>query len=229
MSTFCVFVPGDCRRHRSSLVDLGIGELDDVSVDVYTQDGTGPQGMRGLLFYFQRCDEPLVKIQPDKWLPLAKLGELQEGRAWIGYLADNPPNAKSLARGTMQPGKWLKLSADYWHIPVARQLPRQLAMNADRSISSRIHERFAAFFDKAYASLDWFRVDDDGKSYASFEEAFSFCCEALAINYRICPEMVSEFRLLDSDKLFEIPRIVSEFDALAAELLAQKKTEPCQA
>lgn len=228
MSTICVFVPGNCKRHRSALADLGIGELDDVSVDVYTQDGAGPDGQRGVLFYFQRADEPLSTPRPDTWLPLAKLGDREAGRAFVGYVASDPPTAKSLARGTMQPGEWMKLGADNWHIPVARQLPRSLAMNPDRSISSQIHARFADFFTKAYKSLDWFAVDEDGKCRASFAEAWEFACEALAINYRIVPELVSALGLIDSDKLFEIPRIVAEFDALA-DALAQKKTADCPA
>lgn len=228
MGEIAVFVPGNVPREPATLSRLGLGALLDESVHVGCQDGpNGPDGKQGVLFTFSKTIFPLSArpfTRDSQWHAVAPQGDLQAGRAFIGW--NEPPTPDDLARKTMRPGKWLTLeSGQPWHIPIARQLPQTLGIDPQTGgVVGRTAERYREFFETAWDSLAWFEPDEEGKCRVDFDPAFAFAVQALAINYRITRDMIGPMGALSSADLFEIARTVIELDDLRDRMAAQKKT-----
>lgn len=224
MGNICVFVPGSPARQPETLDRLGLGTLRDEGVDVGFQDTlAGPDGMRGVLATFSGgANRPFGK--DTLWHACRPQGSLAKGRAFIGIHPNDPPGPDDLARTKQQKGEMLRLEdGSDWLIPIARQLPCVLGLDDDGAVSKCVVARYRKFWEDAYRSVEWFTVNEADETTINTTEGYTFACDALAVNYRICPDLVALLGLLTTVHQFAIPKIVAEYDAFQA-FLTQKKT-----
>jgi hypothetical protein len=130
-----------------------------------------------------------------------------------------------LARNRQLPGLPVKLQdGQEWLIPIAKQLPHKIELDADGEPVRRILGRYAAFYAEAGKYYDLLRGYRSGEPL-TIAGAFAFAVEALALNYRINRDVADFLELFTEENIlwtigatFEL----SELDAIAA----QKKKAP---
>ena len=155
-----------------------------------------------------------------------------EGRApsparfWLGRPREDRLTPADLARPKLQLGADVVLADGHvWHVPIARQLPQLLGLNDAGEWTGVVVPQYRAFYDAAWAALDWLAPDETGVCRVDAQQGADFAAAALSINYRINRDVASFLGLLTSESIFEVSRAVIEFDAIvAAGAAAQKKT-----
>lgn len=171
-----------------------------------------------------------------------------DGKAWwgglhgvqIGWDADNPPTPDDLMRnGRRHDAPQISSfpanleDGNAWLVPIARLLPQKWTQSEDGTPMLAPKAAFAWYWDEMQAmarSFGSFAPDDPPP------ECFELAVKALAMNYRICPEVIYATELLaagDAPKIIaaacerSLDYTVSVNYSMRAhnETLDQKKTE----
>jgi len=173
-----------------------------------------------------------------------------DGKAWwgglhgvrIGWDADNPPTPDDLMRnGRRHDAPQISSfpanleDGNAWLVPIARQLPQRWTQNDDGMPLLAPKSKFAWYWDEVTGMIERIRKGEfahDRPPTACFELAV----KCLALNYRICPEVIYATELLaagDAVKVIAAACEISldftatvEYSVIAhSELVDQKKTE----
>jgi hypothetical protein len=243
---YSLYFPGaggiDPRPHlqRCGLADLSRDKVPEVS-----RLDRGPGGKPGLLAAWRKgdaaTDPPLALTDTQDWQPCrpSKAVGLAQGDYWVGIDRAKPPTPDQLPRKQQHAGYWIQLAdGQQWHCPAAAKLPHRHGLAEDGSYGRRISPEFAAFFDQshtfaavmlqAFGRLELLQQLEGDKAPQSLKvdidlaEAFAFCCQALALNYRLCPEIVDRLGLLNDDGIRNILRAAANLPVLI-EVSEQKK------
>lgn len=172
-------------------------------------------------------DAALTFTEGQVWTP-AKADEdrgLEAKRFWIGVDPDRPPRPEDLARKDQLPGEWTVLHDNQpWKIPVASRLPHVHGLNGAGKFARQVSEEYREFYDRAEQYMvEIFRELDledalrgvmpaeeleekinDNLVPIPLEDGWEFSNIALALNYKLTPEIVDVLQLLDDTAMTAI-------------------------
>lgn len=208
----------------------------------------GPDGGRGMVatWMFGRPELdpfPGVDLARQHWEPAA--GNAESGRPqgafWIGWEIARPPMPAHLARRKQYAGIRVELhDGSAWMIPESRSLPHIVGLDADGRVAMQYAPEFERFCRKAeeYAvlicrqigALEQLRAakPDINPDHVAVDfelsDAYGYCCEALALNYRVCPEVVAALKILARPHIVAVAAATISLPAIL-EVRDQKKTD----
>lgn len=243
-----LFVPGEDSPDDALLDRIGLPSLRNTGVPIHWHGvlRDGPDGGAGMICCWMsghrgRDADPGAH-QSMLWTPAKpdKSRLLSGGRFYFGINPSSPPSPKDLALPKRFPGYEVQCAdGNEWHVPSAIKLPHEHGINTDGEWERRVARRYKAFFDRAmqygvdiFGQVDAAEVlraahpelaDDDVIGSITLEGVDSHCCEALALNYRVTPEIVDFLGLLDDVAMFAIISATIDLPQIH-EVIAQKKT-----
>lgn len=248
MASYSIYFPGATGANPSHFDRVGLPGISDNAqfADVLQH---GPDNGRGLLATWQRGDPATdatlgvhaglrwKEAKPDEARGLAK------GRFWIGIDSAKPVRPEDLERPKTERinGHWRRLDdGNRWMIPAVPCLPHTMGLHPDTgAFAARVGDEHAAFAARAMSyAVEMFRALDalgplldvrpDMAQHeglvVTIEDAWSHACEALAINYRVTPEIVDALELLDKQAMLNV--IMATFDYHAVVECVQLKKKP---
>jgi hypothetical protein len=205
----------------------------------------GPDGGGGMLACWRKGDpanDPPFSPSHYHWQPCKadKARELPERRFWLGIVNGKPLRPKDCERKVMHLGYGVTLRDDQvWTIPAAVNLPHYHGLNGDGEYTRQIadehrdfwhqSEKYAVEFFKAVDQLEQLRMhrpDIDQSQTVTFTlaDAWEFCCRALALNYKLTPELIDLLGLIDDQGMRNIIKSAIDLPVIL-EVSAQKKTD----
>lgn len=216
MAGYVLHFPG--RRGSNQLLqELGLAALlADCGPDWW--DGPGPEGQHGSICgWGLGLDGGPLMSTAREWQPLPGNAECgrKHGDVWLGLEVARPLLPRDIARRETTPGYDLLLADKrIWHCPAAANLPHQHRLNPageyERTIAQRhqaMWERsqsYAGQFFRAIDALEAMKakgIPDPPAVDFTCEESFAYCCQCLALNYRLTPEIVSLLGLIDDEAM----------------------------
>lgn len=137
------------------------------------------------------------------WLPAMPIDGLPAGRYLVGLDARRPPAPHELLKGQLYDGAPVALGDGHlWVVPYAQALPFDLVRNAQTgALQHEVRPAFYAFWATALGLQRVFDAHSAGQPLPSQEEQVAFLEEALRLNYRLTPEVISWLRLFQSGRL----------------------------
>lgn len=211
MASFSIFIPGKRGANPQHLKDCGLDSLlvdgAPVMADVLQH---GPDGGEGVLCTWDDPLDPDKNQSPGVNLQRQTWKKSPEGNYWIGWETERPVRPTDIQRKKIYQGCEVVLhDGNSWLVPTARQLPHILGIG-----EPRIDKKYKPFFDKARANLDsWLRLTETNEAqwYITPKHAgFLFCCEALALNYRITPAIADCLEIVSTDEMFAVIEAITD-------------------
>lgn len=134
------------------------------------------------------------------WLPALPLDELEAGRYFVGLDPARPPKPHDLLKARPYAGEPVLLGdGELWMVPHAAQLPHDIVRDQTTGeIQQVIRPAFYAFWTKCAQWQRMFEQHTPGEPLPTLIEQVEFLEEALRINFRLTPEIISERRLFQT-------------------------------
>jgi hypothetical protein len=185
---------------RIELIDRGLDQLRERCAFKFLR--SGPDDSPGYLCYWQ-TNKGLSNRDFDphgwEWLPaIADGDELPEGRYWLGTCKARPPIPEELERPSQLEGELVTLGdGQQWRLPNLHNLPHDMIRTGDGETVYRVQERWSRFKIEANKWLGFFENIQPNDS-VSFSVLRDFVESALALNYRLTPELCDRLALWTS-------------------------------
>lgn len=231
MARFRVLIPEQRTADPESLRRVGLPHLMPGAVFIQSV----VNGKAGQIVSWGEND-PYCDTATWLWTPAIATPDLPSGRYFVGIRKDSPPLPHELAWKKRFPGKFLTLGdGNNWCIPSAGLLPQSFQIGPDRQTSLTVRDEFKDYFDE---SAKWYlefvqQLNNEAVGDAvniSFDaDVFEFIARALAMNYMITPEVVSQLGLLGTDNLMDCILATISGLEIKEELELKKKEEPVSA
>lgn len=204
MSHFLLYLPGATGQGPSVLEDVGLADFHAGAE--WLDLGIGPDEGRGMLVAWRKPGTPHrlhFNITEQTWIPANRDGDLPAGRYWIGFWNDAPPTPADLARPYQRKGRTHELAdGQTWLFAEPGALPADLIQADDGTWKYELQRKYHAWYLESLSWLD--RIDPATEVFrSSLEEMLPFLARALAINYRITPEVISHLRLFNTENVGE--------------------------
>ena len=201
MAGYLLFIPGASpnAQSRDLLADVGLAQLADDDVADALPCTVGPSGSGGVVLSWQmKLGAPRFGYFPDQqeWTALAG------GAWWLGTERESPITPADVSRQRLYASLTAVLrDGNEWRVPIVSELPQLWGCDEKGGLVRRPSPEFAGLIDlgtRAYQSLlrALDTVGDDGVA-AAVPEAWDLIGQALALNYRLCPEIIAHLRLID--------------------------------
>ncbi len=238
---YAIYLPGKQGANPAHLESVGLGSLGtDGGVQFADAHSHTPDGKSGLMAVWGV--QPAMNPAFYDWQPAKACSrrELSAGRFWFGQHAESPLTPKDCERKVIQLGYGIPLrDKQVWRIPAAVNLPHYHGLNGDGEYERwvadeyrefwRQSERYAVEFFKAIDQLEQLRLrrpdlPTDSTVEFTLKDAWEFCCAALAINYRLTPELIDLLGLIDDGAMRNIIKAAIDLPVIL-EANDQKKTE----
>ena len=194
MAAYLIFVEGVKRSDTEGLTkELGIENIErGGSGLMWSQVQDGPSGAAGLLGgWMQDSLQPMYKPNVQQWR------KAPGGKFWVGTWNEWPLKPGDVARNDM-PGRSYPIKLEdgnEWLIPVARWLPHLWGMD-DEGKSRRVPApAYVEFCKQAEDVFQEFCRTARGEA-PTLTADWEFVCEAMAINYRLAPPIISVLGLV---------------------------------
>ena len=193
---FLVYLPGEHAQPTQRLAEVGLGHLVDSAG--CTSPIVGPDGQPGTMFRW--CDTVPLAYRPkvQTWIPANQMGHLEPDRYYVGIWKEHPPTPKELLRTAPVRGKAITFGdGQEWTVPKAMEIP--FTMKRGRDGQWRFHhlKRYESFLLSVDIWRDRVEAADEGDTF-SFIDIADFIEEALNVNYRLTPEVVSHLEMFQS-------------------------------
>lgn len=241
MASYSVYFPGTRQRGGTDKLfhEAGIGDLLDTGCPVQFAEiiANGPDGGGGMYATWLphsdvALDPPLRLVPEQKWVE-------SSDKLWVGYEPERRPNHDDLIRQKTYSGNWLVLNdGQQWMIPSIQQLPHMHGLDKDGQFIRKVVSRYQEFCQKA-----WEYCEDLAETIGALEavrqfsnkdqadevvrisapDGWEFACEALAMNYRLNPIIVSALELTLEIHTVSIISCVVELTQIADVLQTKKK------
>jgi hypothetical protein len=211
---------------RAVLRSVGLEALHDDGLSLEKSEvlANGPDGGAGFVIGWGAVGR-LTAYRPDRqeWHRCAPCGELPGGRAWIGWDTSERPTPAILARSKQLPGEGVLLADGHeWLIPIATQLPRIMGLDPETGrVSSVVAPQYKPFLQDAWNTLASF-MEKSGEVTIDHETGFAAAVRVLAMNYRVCRDLVAVLGIVADSHLWTIPATACEAAAMVD--LLQKKS-----
>lgn len=182
--------------------------LESVGLEDWTHgfdfaDLRGPDERPGRMFgWLNPRDNRVIRpAEQLEWMPAIAIDSFASERYWIGFHPD-PPTPRDLAHKHQFPGVAVKLGdSNHWMIPQPSQLPKTLVYGDNEivlqaSFRANGHKIKTSFLKQTQRFEEFLREADPEDQLDWFSLA-EYCRESIAVNYRICPEILNRLQLLD--------------------------------
>jgi hypothetical protein len=221
MPHYSIYIPNVQGADNAHLERVGLGELcTDKGPEWCQVLQNGPDGGRGMVGMWRTNHpelDPLWGVQLDKqkWLPgPANKNGRKKGDFWIGWETERPPKPDDLRRAKMHSGGYVTLrDGNHWLIPEAIQLPHLVGIDEDTGDVAlqyspeyesfcRASEQYAMLICQRIGALEQLRTqrpnipEDQVAVDFVLADAWTYCCDAIALNYRVNAEVISLLKLL---------------------------------
>ncbi len=249
MAGYALYLPGVKGSDPNHLRRVGLdGLLLEGSPEFAEITEHGPDGKMGMMAAFCKGDiatDPPFTPKAYVWQPAkaCKRRELPEGRFFFGTVRDKPVAPRDILRKGVLTGlgKYVDLrDGNAWHIPEAVNLPHVHGLNGDGEFERQVSEQYREFWEisKSYAVTFCEAIDQLEALKSSnpknlnpelviefpLAEGWEYCCKALAINYRLTPELIDMLGLLDDVGARNIIKVTVGL-WIILEVRDQKKTD----
>ena len=135
---------------------------------------------------------------------------------WIGVEKDNPVTPDGIARLEQYVSMQVSLADQQsWLIPVTARLPRTWGVGLDGSLQRKIRPEFREYCE--LSETVWNTIVNgsvDADDSLKIPTAWEYCCRALALNYRVCPAIISHLGLIDDRVVTKILAASVEIDQI---------------
>jgi hypothetical protein len=248
MAHYLLFFPGANEPDDNLIGSVGLGSLMNSGLPTHWHRvlAGGPGGSDGMICTWMRGNR---STDPDpgqhknfEWTPALedRSRGLSANRFWFGIDPSNRPTPACLALPRRFPGHDVACAdGNQWHIPAAVKLPHCHGMNESGEWERKIAARYKQFYDRSiaygiaiYNEVDAVEAlkmvnpdiaDNEHVATINLNDADVHCCQALAINYRITPEIVDFLGLLDDSVMIGIISSTMDLPEIR-EVLSQKKS-----
>lgn len=195
------FLP-DCNGADLANLDkaglAGLHRADDRAPLMIDLESPGPGGLPGQLVTWN--DDPVYLPESQTWF------QSRQGSYWYGW--NGQPSPESLRRSHQVGGAvWLMGDGQDWMLPKAANLPQTIDLDAEGKlirVPTALTKSFAPKAAEALAACLDFARNQTGKFPWSIEQRFSYLCEALAVNYRLVPDVIARLGLILDDQIFRL-------------------------
>lgn len=198
-----IYLPQHSTANVAHLADVGLGDHAP-GAKMTALDGTDQviagQHAAGLLVWWGQT-KPKTKALPAlEWLPAMPLDDLPAARYFVGVDPQRPPQPHELLRDKPHPGQPVGLGdGNLWVVPHPGQLPFDIVRDASTGeIRQTPRPAFYRFWCKALAWQQMFDAHQAGDPLPDLIEQVEFVEEALRLNFRLTPELVSWLKLLST-------------------------------
>lgn len=214
MAAYLLFVETTGPESGHNLCDrLGISQIERGECHLtWVPSETGPGGKPGMLGFWldhQRAGQPQFTPDRQQWTAVP-VGEGQ--LVWyVGTRCDEPLTPRDILRLKPHPRSLAVRLEDgqEWAVPVARWLPHvwgQDALGKMTRTPAHAYSEFCAEAEKVFQQLLGFASErstpggvetgEQGSGDLQIECQWSFVCQALSLNYRLAPEIISALGLV---------------------------------
>lgn len=195
MAAFMIFVDAAMAADANTLVAAkGLQAIEaGASRLTWAYSMTGPGGVPGMIGFWIDVDmlkSNSYQAEKQKWVSIG------EG-TWLGTYLDDPVKPSDLLKAKPYEKSLPCLLEDgnTWMIPVARWLPHVWGQDASATPTRVPADPFVEFCKQAEEIFQIFMGAETGKDL-QFADQWSFVCQALSLNYRLCPAIVSALKLI---------------------------------
>lgn len=211
MPGYLIYLPGKTGSSPQHLVDAGLGGLVGSNALTFEAGDVlahGPDGGHGLVCRFVDGKHPeraarLGVFDGQEWTHCTARG------CWFGR--SGPIAPEDLARPSQYDSLPAKLAdGQEWRVPIAREMPHRWGLDAQGVFCRKVRSEFEGYFQRAseyFAALLGMQAEEARQ----FENVWSFCCQALALNYLVTPELVDWLGLIDDVSVKELLYAATEF------------------
>lgn len=235
-----IYIAGQPVRNDETLRALGLGPLLDPAVsplwsDVYQHT---PDGGRGVLVQFDCPLRPQSSsprgLHPERqqWREASKQVDLPRGRYWLGWQPEQRPTPADLRRSAQRTvsGETLTLlDGHLWEVAVSSFVPMRRGIDIATGLEVRLPQTpFVPFVERCREWEALFvetgqTAESLAGSVLRLNGAYQFAAEALAMNYRVVPDLVDALELIGDEEIFQIVLAAVGITTMAA-IELQKKT-----
>lgn len=203
-----------------SLSDVGLESIAEGAIPL--PPAVGPENRRGQIFYW-----PPGPGQPEQF------GYRPDAQTWLEpQSADQPyrvglwperPTPADLERPRPFDGYRVPLGdGNPWIVPTAALLPKDYGLEGGQVVLT-VQEKFRAFWQRSIDLHELLAEQSNDAEAVLPGDWFDYCCDALALNYRILPEIVAELQLLNTRNQWAVYRAALDRIGLEAIHQARKK------
>lgn len=199
MNHFLYFLPGE-NSPGGVIEKYGLQYAFDAEKAPNTIESVGPDGKRGLLVSYAEPDELKYESEKQIWIPF--------GHLYVGAARDAMPTAEDIQRLQQVNGYMIPLADGYtWHVPLARELPKQITFNTDGAVVQSPMERYADLCRDAERVFYHIKRDlgyleeGDPNEHIQIDEAAHIVINILAVNYRLGKPEATLLKLLDTQAI----------------------------
>ncbi|QDT26797.1 hypothetical protein Enr10x_21070 [Gimesia panareensis] len=216
------FLPHKNGSNQNHLVEAGLEMLlrpGDDSPKFADLPGPGPGDLPGQIVSWGSSECLAYLPEQQTWTPAPPDPKREQPaeRYWIGRPKGQLPGPKDLARkaDSTYDGIPMRLGdGNNWVMPNALRFPHYLGYD-----ESGHYDRFPAnecrsLYDRTLWALDHAQQVMRNETEFDDQRTFEYVIEMLAINYRICPQLVSMLQLFNDANLFRAMCNTTDVDQL---------------
>tara|TARA_R110002167_G_scaffold61913_4_gene174911 strand:- start:16341 stop:17042 length:702 start_codon:yes stop_codon:yes gene_type:complete len=204
------FIPHKNSSNPQHLIDAGLEMLlrDGDDTPKYADlNGTGPGDLPGQLISWAGGESLAYLPERQDWIPALPdpKRDLPAGRYWIGKPKGQLPDPMSLARNEQVTfdGLGIELGdGNLWVMPNALRFPHYLGFNAAGEYERFPIRNCIPLYERTLWALEHAQAVIRGEADFDMQTAFHYVIEMLAVNYRVCPHLVSMLQLFNDSNLF---------------------------
>jgi hypothetical protein len=200
VAAYMLFIEGASSSEANGLVArFGLESIErDESRLTWIDAIDGPGGKPGMIGSWVDPENLAVAtFQPSgqKWTQL----ESAAGSAWVGTSLTSPLKPVDIQRRSMfeQSVSCLLADGNRWRVPIAAHLPHTWGEDAKGEFTRKPSKLYADFCREAADVMKYFAAAAAGSGDLKVEAQWSFACEALKLNYRLAPPIITALGLID--------------------------------
>lgn len=203
------FLPNKNGTNPQNLIDVGLDILirdGDEGPKFADLAGTGPGDQPGqIVSWSGECLAYLPEKQD--WIPALPDPErgLPAERYWIGKSKGSTPGPLNLARADSATFDGIPIElgdGNIWVLPNAFRLPHYLGYNEAGEYDRFPVKECMPIYKRTLWALEHAQAVFRKETDFDHKQTFKYVSEMLAVNYRICPQLVSMLQLFNDTNLF---------------------------
>lgn len=160
----------------------------------------GPAGMGGMFFWPKLDGRDCFD-----GFDLGKQTWRDCGKFWLGWETGRPVHPEAIGWRKQYLSLPVVLAdGNAWQIPIAGRLPRNWGCDSAGKLQLSLKPEFAEFCQLAERVFVAITSAGQGEQDLELPEAWDYCCQALALNYRTCPQIIAALGLLDDTNFLDV-------------------------
>jgi len=188
----------------------------------------GPDGGKGRIVAAEPAKESGGSASRPAYFKDKQQWQEVSGLHWVGFNKNDPPNPADLLRGNPCDGDAVRLrDGNPWLIPHVYfycSIPTGFSINGDNKWSMVLSPKYQKLVDRT--EVFYTQAAEQGEM-PKYLELIGYCCDVLAVNYRVGPHEVSQavLDLFGTEMLHLVLHAALNMGAVQEEIDALKKSE----